>query len=117
MSDDDVGDGADELGLRHGPDDLFLRTALVDAEEVPTLPEAGGGGAARIVSESGGNVEVEVEGEGGWLVMSDSLAPGVRARLDGEPVAVVRADYAFRAVRVPAGRHRVSFSYSPWRVG
>lgn len=36
--------------------------------------------------------------------------------MDGEPATIVRAHYALRAVRVPAGEHRVRFEYRPWSV-
>jgi len=49
----------------------------------------------------------------GLLVMSDANAPGWRACIDGVEVPVVTANYAFRAVFVPAGTHQVSFFYSP----
>jgi len=34
----------------------------------------------------------------------------------GREVAILTADFAFRAVRVPAGRHDVRFRYAPWTV-
>lgn len=51
-----------------------------------------------------------------WLVLSDLYYPGWEARLDGQPVPILRANHAFRAVRVPAGRHRVQFAYHPASV-
>ncbi|HXF61805.1 MAG TPA: YfhO family protein, partial [Caldilineaceae bacterium] len=49
----------------------------------------------------------------GFLVLSESYAPGWVASVDGEPVNLLIANHAFRAVRVPAGEHRVTFHYHP----
>jgi uncharacterized membrane protein YfhO len=50
---------------------------------------------------------------GGYLVLADMNGDGWEAFLDGERVPVLQADYAFRAVRVPAGGHAVEFRYTP----
>jgi uncharacterized membrane protein YfhO len=47
------------------------------------------------------------------VVLLDGFAPGWRARVDGEPVAVARANLAFRAVAVPAGTHTIELTYRP----
>jgi hypothetical protein len=47
------------------------------------------------------------------LVFTDSYYPGWKALIDGQPVPVLRADDAFKAVVVPAGTHAVSFQFSP----
>ena len=50
----------------------------------------------------------------GFLVLSDAYFPGWRARLeDGSELDVMRANRVFRAVRVPAGDHNITFSYAP----
>ena len=49
----------------------------------------------------------------GMLVLHDLFHPAWRASLDGEPVAVYRANVLFRAVFVPAGRHTVRFTHHP----
>ena len=49
----------------------------------------------------------------GFLVLTDLYYPGWRAELDSEDVMIHRANYLFRAVRVPAGRSTVEFLYEP----
>jgi hypothetical protein len=56
----------------------------------------------------------------GWMVFSESFAPGWRAWVDGEPKPIFRGDGLFMAVPVGrAGVHRVSFRYEPaaFRLG
>jgi hypothetical protein len=52
----------------------------------------------------------------GWIVAGELDYPGWEAELDGEPLAVHRANGMFRAVCVPAGEHRLSFVFRPWRL-
>jgi hypothetical protein len=49
----------------------------------------------------------------GYLVLLDSHYPGWECRVDGRGVPISRANYCFRAVEVPAGKHRVEFHYGP----
>lgn len=49
----------------------------------------------------------------GWFVLRDLYWPGWRAKVDGHPEPIIPADGAFRAVRVDAGTHRVTFTYRP----
>ncbi len=53
------------------------------------------------------------------LVLNDSLYPGWEATLDSTPVALLRANTAFRAVAVPPGEHVVEMRYRPgtFRLG
>jgi hypothetical protein len=69
---------------------------------------------ADIVSDGPEHVVIETNGESaGWLMLMDAWYPGWRATIDGMPVEVARADVLFRAVPVPAGRHRVEFAFAP----
>lgn len=53
------------------------------------------------------------------LVLGEVAYPGWRATIDGRDVPLLTADYTFRAVRVPAGRHEVRLVFDPplWRLG
>ncbi|MCA8941076.1 MAG: hypothetical protein KDB80_00835 [Planctomycetes bacterium] len=71
-------------------------------------------GTATIVRELPCEIDIDVDMQtAGVVVLQDLWYEGWRATLDGEPVAVQRADYAFRAVAVPAGKSRLEFRYEP----
>jgi len=74
----------------------------------------GPGGAARVVSRSLNALDVEADLPGsGVLVVLEAFDTGWRAAVDGRPSSILRANGAFRAVRLPAGRHLVRFTYEP----
>jgi hypothetical protein len=52
-------------------------------------------------------------GGGGFLVLNDVNYPGWQAFVDDQPSEIYQANYIFRAVYLPAGRHTVEFVYRP----
>jgi hypothetical protein len=52
-------------------------------------------------------------GESGLLFISDAFYPGWKAYVDGQEKEIIRADFAFRAVEIPRGNHKVVFIYKP----
>lgn len=49
--------------------------------------------------------------ESAVLFMNDTFTGAFKAKIDGKPVKILRANYAFRALEVPGGFHRVEFYY------
>lgn len=47
------------------------------------------------------------------LFLSDVFYPGWKVSISGKDAKIYRANYAFRAVLVPAGKHNVVFTYEP----
>jgi len=47
------------------------------------------------------------------LFLSDTYYPGWKATVDAKPSKIYRADFAFRAIVVPKGKHTVIFSFEP----
>lgn len=75
----------------------------------PGLP-----GSARIVAERPDHLVVEADlPSPGYVVVLDTFDPGWRGRVNDQEATVRRANLAFRAVAVPAGRHRVEMVYEP----
>lgn len=75
---------------------------------------------ARIVSEEPTAVRIDVDARTpAIVVLTDQWYEGWVARVDGRPVPVLRANHAFRAVEVPAGRSTVEYRYEPrgFRIG
>jgi hypothetical protein len=57
-------------------------------------------------------VSLDAEGSAATMVaISQTYYPAWRAYVDGHPVRIWRANYAFQAVEMPAGRHRVQLRY------
>ena len=57
-------------------------------------------------------ISVETE-EDGLLYISDLDYPGWKAYLDGTETKIYKANYAFRAIMVPEGKHTVRMVYEP----
>ncbi len=59
-----------------------------------------------------GVIRVKTQATGArMLVVSDNYHPNWEATIDGDAVEIVRANYVWRAVPVPAGEHDVEFTY------
>jgi len=70
--------------------------------------------SATIVHHEPDRLAIRVETDAQrWLLVSQNFAPGWRAEVDGHKVPVLRADFAFQAIAVPAGKHDVQFVYRP----
>jgi len=97
----------------------FRRTVLLHkAGAVRSWPmhaatRTGPPGSAMIVSYANTEVAVEADGPGGYVVLNDVWHPWWVASVDGQRAAVERANFLFRAVRVPPGRHTVRFTFAP----
>jgi Bacterial membrane protein YfhO len=98
------------------PDFDARRTAVVEGEPIPRLPEGSAppAGRARLGDLDEEQVEVSVRASrAGLLVLSDLSYPGWKAELNGEDAEIERVNYLMRGVKVPAGRSAVTFSYRP----
>lgn len=80
-------------------------------------PVSGFRGEARLLEDRPDRLRIAAELEApGNLVVLDGYAGGWRARVDGEPAPVLRANAAFRAVSLGPGRHVVDLWYRPRSV-
>jgi hypothetical protein len=68
----------------------------------------------RILSSHFENQRVEIEAEAAEpsiVVVSQTYYHNWRALVDGKPTPLLRANYAFQAVQVPAGQHHIELVY------
>lgn len=73
-----------------------------------------GSGQVKISNYTPNLIEIEVNHDAPQLLsLSDNYYPGWQAKVDGRKTKIYRADYSFRAVFVPEGRHLVEFIYDP----
>jgi uncharacterized membrane protein YfhO len=49
----------------------------------------------------------------GYLVLAYTYYPGWHATVDGHPTEILRANYAFMALRLEPGEHQVVLHYRP----
>jgi hypothetical protein len=95
------------------PKFAFEETIVLEAP-VTEQAAASGAGTVRVIDYRSDVVRCDVHAQrAGYLTLLDSYYPGWRAYVDGKPAPILRANYAFRAVEVPQGNHRVEFRYRP----
>lgn len=66
---------------------------------------------ATLVSYADERVEVETDGDGGFLVVAGAYHEGWHATIDGETALVLPANHVLRAVAVPPGDHRIVMTF------
>jgi hypothetical protein len=72
------------------------------------------GGSATISHYENTIVEIDVTAtRRGFVLLNSAWHPWWRATVDGNSTPVLKANVLFRAVQVPAGKHRVHFEFEP----
>ena len=76
-----------------------------------------GTGTVRLTSYKPNELRYDVTSDGGGVVVfSEVYYPGWTATIDGKPAELGRANYVLRALRVPAGSHKVVMEFRPTSV-
>ncbi len=97
-------------------------TMDVDAEELvleerPSflpIPNSRSKAPARVLAYQRNRCLLEAEStRPAVLFAGDSLMPGWSVHVNGQPARLLAANYAFRAVEIPAGKSRIEFRYIP----
>jgi hypothetical protein len=112
-----VADGDDALAALQDRNFDPARTIILPAG-IPMAAPPVAPGRCRVVRWKPDRITLEAEMDGpGYVVFVDTYDPGWRAHVDGRPATLLRANVAFRAVAVPAGRHHIESVYRPPAVG
>ncbi len=107
------------LAALSDPDFDPAAEALVEMVVDHRAPDdsAGGGDATLVLRDAPNSVTIHADlPSAGYLVLADTWYPGWRARVDGAPAEILRANHAFRAVWLEAGNHIVEMVYRPASV-
>ncbi len=111
-----VADGAAAIGVLLDPT-FDPREEAIVATPASFEPSSRVAGSVRWLGRRADRQQLETDSpRRALLVLADAYDPGWKASVDGAPVAVLRANLAFRAVPVPEGRHRVELVYRPGPV-
>lgn len=110
---------ADFDGMKQGGQwpEFDPRQAVLLEEEPPEAAPEGPSlvkGEVRLTRYENTEIEIEVTAAaGGFVVLNDIWHPWWRAQVDGIETEILKANVLFRAVQVPAGTHRIRFSFHP----
>ena len=92
---------------------LFANVLLAPDADVPQSSGQGITGSVEVLSYKAGHVRLCTKSEQPALLrIADKFDPGWKASIDGQSAAVLRADYLFQAVYVPAGAHEVELKFT-----
>lgn len=94
---------------------IFVHSSAVrGSNEAQKVVKPGTFGKVATLAYQPDEINLAVEApEKCWLYASERWAPGWKAYLDGNEVPIYKANFAFRAVAVPAGAHSLVMRYEP----
>ena len=92
------------------------RIAVVDKkfeEMIQSIP-SDSAASIKLLAYEPNYLKYEVNSKkGGTVVFSEIYYPGWQSTIDGEKVSHGRANYIFRAMNVPSGKHVIEFKFDP----
>jgi len=92
--------------------EVDLRRTVLLSEAPSTQPAPGDSAEVTLGRWEQKEMAFEVElDRPGIVVVSEAYYPDWKASVDGAPAEILRANHAFRAVALPAGRHEVVMRY------
>ncbi len=98
----------------HDPALDLARTIVLEEKPQPVHPPAGQPPALGFTGYAANWLSLRVSTPApAYLLLSEVYYPGWRASIDSQRTKVLRADYLFRAVYIPAGTHDVRLWFSP----
>jgi len=90
--------------------------AVISGEAEAVTSQAVEGGI-EIINRSPKKVSAVVETDRpALLIRASRYDPNWYVSVSGSPAELLRANYLFQGVRVPAGRHEILFEYRPSRI-
>lgn len=93
---------------------VLLEEGVLNFKKVKTMGNKTNIGISKIVSYEPNKITINVDANiQNILFLSESYYPGWKAYIDGKETKIYKANYSFRAVKMPAGHHQVIFLYSP----
>ncbi len=94
--------------------DTNLKNTILLDENPGINIDKNSNGEAKLLSYGSNELRFSTISNGNSLFfISDNYYPEWEAYIDGVKTKVLRADYTFRAVAVPSGKHTLVFSYNP----
>jgi hypothetical protein len=104
------------LVVARNPLDAFAQVARSPAATlpgiVPSAVEHRPGGHVEVLAMEPDRIELEVESEGGLVVVRRAFQPLLRARIAGREIPTLPANLCLLGVLVPPGSHRVEITVS-----
>ncbi len=89
-------------------------STIVGMQHTEYTPGSGQPGNVTVADYTPGHIMLDVDAaRQSLLVVAESYYPGWRATIDGQPAAILRANYLSQGLIMPQGRHTVEFSYEP----
>jgi hypothetical protein len=100
--------------LASGEVDPRLTTLVESAPPDLAAPPAGSSSTVTFVERSPERIRLTVDAAAdGLLVLSETYDPGWNAFVNGQEVDILRANYLFRAIPVPAGVSEIELRFEP----
>ncbi|HZY42938.1 MAG TPA: YfhO family protein, partial [Anaerolineae bacterium] len=104
----------------HAPEFDPSKSVVIETSEAIAIEPQAGDRALAWGAVTNDRVELAVQTPSPtMLVLSEVYYPGWIATIDDRPTPIYPANFAFRAVLVPGGSHRVVFVFEPvmWKIG